>query len=77
MRRLPVHRDGQASVMESTDVAQSGYPEEQQPGTAPDDAPGTTPQEDAADPKQAASNAPSNDEGRTATGNPNTDRKPG
>ena len=64
--------------MESTDVAKSGYPEEQQPGAQPDDdAPGTMPQEDAAAPTEAAANAPSNDEGRTATGNPNTDRKPG
>ena len=60
--------------MESTDVAQSGYPEEQQPGTAPDDAAGAAPQEHAAAPNEAARNAPQTDEGRTATGNPNTDR---
>ena len=61
--------------MESIDVAQSGYPEEQQPGTAPDDAPGAAPQEEAAAPKEAARNAPDTDEGRTATGNPQTDRR--
>ena len=60
--------------MESYDVAESGYPEEQQPGTAPDDAPGTAPQESAAVPDEAADRAPKTDEGQTATGNPKTDR---
>jgi hypothetical protein len=63
--------------MESIDVAESGYPEENPAGSAPDDAPGAAPQERAADPGDAASNAPNNDEGRTATGNPQTDRKSG
>ena len=63
--------------MEGIDIAQSGYPEEQQAGKAPDDAPGAAPQEDAAAPKEAARNAPDTGEGRTATGNPNTDRRPG
>ena len=62
--------------MESTDIADSGYPEEQQPGTSPDDAPGAAPQESAAAPDKAARNAPDTDEGRTATGNPHTDRSP-
>ncbi len=63
--------------MESYDIAESGYPEESPVGSAPDDAPGTAPQEQSADPKSAADNAPDNDEGRTATGNPQTDRRPG
>ncbi len=63
--------------MESYDVAESGYPEEQQPGAQPnDDAPGVAPQESAAAPDEAAKNAPQTDEGRTATGNPQTDRRP-
>ncbi len=61
--------------MESYDVAESGYPEEQQPGAQPDDAPGVAPQESAAAPDEAAANAPQTDEGRTATGNPQTDRR--
>ena len=63
--------------MESIDVAESGYPEESPAGTAPDDAPGTAPQEQAAAPDEAAENAPSTSEGRTATGNPNTDHREG
>ncbi len=63
--------------MESIDVAESGYPEENPAGTAPDDAPGAAPQEEAAAPSEAASRAPDTDEGRTATGNEQTDRRPG
>ena len=62
--------------MENIDVAESGYPEESPAGTAPDDAPGVAPQERAATPGDAADRAPDNDEGRTATGNPQTDRRP-
>ena len=63
--------------MENYDVAESGYPEENVPGSAPDDAPGVAPQEESAAPDRAAANAPDNDEGRTATGNERTDRRPG
>ena len=62
--------------MESYDVAESGYPEEQQPGAQPnDDGPGVAPQESAAAPDKDAERAPQSDEGRTATGNPQTDRR--
>ena len=63
--------------MENYDVAESGYPEEQEGGAAPDDAPGTAPQESSSAPNDSASRAPDQDEGQTATGNPQTEHDEG
>lgn len=53
--------------METYDVPDSGYPEEQPPGTAEDDtgtSGGDSPAERGGDPQKDASQAPSNDDGK-------------
>ena len=56
--------------METYDTSDAGYPEEQPPGVAPDDAPSgdrKPAHEEAATPREAARDAPDNDDG-TNTG---------
>ncbi len=57
--------------MESYDVSDSGYPEEQPEGTAEDDTgtgSGTPDQEESAAPDEQADRAPDNDDGQNTGG---------
>ena len=57
--------------METYDVPDSGYPEEQPPGTAEDDTgsdAGTSDAEESAKPDKSAQRAPDNDDGQATGG---------
>ncbi len=73
-RRSPVCRSGMAGhspSMETYDVPDSGYPEEQPAGTAEDDtgtSGGDSPPERSSDPSGDADRAPSNEDGKNTGG---------